>query len=161
MNPATPILQTSIDSYKLYDGATVQESGVIMSALQSIRQQPTVVNTRFFCRANLDLLQRTIATIVKQRTGMQIDRQSDDQLLIVMRAVYLEGNAVNDPADPTGAVQKLNAATVDQVVPIVASNVLQYVAYLRDASTVPYMQAGPVSTSIKGTKTLVLANQMM
>lgn len=163
MNPSTRsrLLQTSVEPYKLYEGAQVQSSGVLMSTLQSIHEMPTVVNTRFFNRANLDSLQRRAATLVKQRTGMTIDRQSDDELLVVMRAVYLEGGAVNDPADPRGAIEALNDAVIDKVVPIIASNVLQYVGYLRDASSVPYMQTGPESPSIKGSKTLNIARQMM
>lgn len=161
MNPARPVLETSIDGYKLYDGADLQPSGVLTSALRSIQQQPTVINTRYFNRRNVDALQSTIAGIVQKRVGMRIDRQSDDELLILMRAVYLENNAVNDPSDIEGVISRLNDEVVAKAVPIVASNVLQYVTYLRDASTMPYMMNSPQSTSIKGSKTLDMASQMM
>lgn len=160
MNPSRTLLETGIDGYKLYDGASIQTEGVISSALKFIQQQPTFVNSRFFNRANVDYLQNSIANLVQKRVGMRIDRQSDDELIILMRAVYLENNAVNEP-DVKGAVARLNDEVIAKAVPIVSSNVLQYVAYLRDASTMPVMLNSPQSTSIKGAKTLNLASQMM
>jgi hypothetical protein len=160
MNPARSLLETSIDGYKLYDGASVPTEGVIMSALKSIQQQPTFINSRFFNRKNVDYLQKIIAGTVQKRIGMRIDRQSDDELLILMRAVYLENSAVNYD-DVQGEVARLNDEVVAKAVPIVSSNVLQYVTYLRDASTMPVMLSGPQSTSIKGTKTLNMVSQML
>ena len=161
MNPSSGVLQTSVRPYPLYDGATVQNAGVIYTALESIHEEPTLVNSRFFCRKNLDVLQSMLAQVVRQKTGMRIDRQSDDELLIAMRAMYLESQPVNVAVHPDAVVSQLNQKVVDAVVPKVTSNLLQYLAYLRDASTLPDVLPSPLATSIKGEKSLITATQML
>ncbi len=161
MNPSTNVLQTAVMPYPLYSGGEVQSQGVIGTVIASMHQAPTVFNTRFFNRSNLDVLQRSIASVVKQRTGMLIDRQSDDQLLIAMRAIYLENEPVNVAVGIDDAVRQLNQQVVDNLVPTLTSNLMQYLGYLRDASTLPDVMPLPQATSIKGEKGLNLAKQML
>ena len=108
------------------------------------------VNRAFFSQQNVDAIQRSLRDTIKRQTGYVIDRQSDDQLLIVMRYVYLlESRNTGGGAEVT----RLNALVVKEVAPQVASGVLQYLAYLRDASRLPTPIPRAQATSIKGTTT--------
>lgn len=51
--------------------------------------QKTKVSLSFFSKKNLDLLQEMMKKIVYKETGHTIGRQSDEELLIIMRSIYL------------------------------------------------------------------------
>ena len=111
------------------------------------------VNEAFFSQANVDAIQRELRAVIRTRLGYAIDRQPDDQLLIIMRYVYM-----NESRNTGGAreVRRLNQLVLREVVPQVASGVMQYLAYLRDASQLPEPIPRAQATSIKGTDTAQL-----
>lgn len=106
------------------------------------------VNTVFFGQGNVDTIQRQLRDVIRTRMGYVIDRQPDEHLLIIMRYVYM-----NESRNTGGAAEvlRLNQLVLKEVVPQVASGVLQYLAYLRDASRLPTPIPRAQATSIKGT----------
>lgn len=106
----------------------------------------------YFSPQNLDAVQELLRGAVARRTGFQIGRQSDDQLLIVMRAVYAD-HAVHSPADVSKEVQRLDRIVLSAVLDKVIANMTSYLAYLRDASRPREPLPLGVATSTKGTKT--------
>lgn len=123
------------------------------SLVRSTHLQPTETARAFFSKANIDRVQRALQKTIKKHMGATIDRQSDEQLLIVMRYVYMQQGA-NYGCD--AEVDRLNALVLKEIVPQVAAGLSQYVGYLRDASTLPVPLARGQATSIRGTKTLEL-----
>jgi hypothetical protein len=120
---------------------------------RSTHLQATPLSQRFFSRANVDRLQQAIRAHVRRAMGLLIDRQSDEQLLIVMRYVYMQSARHHGCEEE---IARLNALVLREVVPQVGSGAAQYLAYLRDASTMHVPLARGEATSLKGTKTTQL-----
>lgn len=113
-----------------------------------ITSKTIISDTRslFFARANVDAIQRQIRTAIHQRTGYTIDRQSDDDLLIIMNWVF------HTYAHHTGSdeLPRLNGIVMQEVMPMILSNMRQYVGYLNDASTMRQPMERPFFDSVRG-----------
>lgn len=123
-------------------------------ALNSLRQQRSPLATNFFSASNMAHIQIRLRTIIKERTGYEIDRQDDMQLLIIMRGIYVD-HAQHGRSIPH-EVQRLDGLVLREIVPQVATGIAQHIGYLRDASTLPVPLNRGVATSIKGQNTLEL-----
>ena len=120
----------------------------------------------FFSKKNIDNIQDILKFVVHRETSYIIDNQSVNELLIVMRALFLEYSLhpklITDKMSEqeraellkkyTTEVSRLNTIVVNQVVPKIISQIQQYVDYLRDASTQPYYMDKPKNDSVKGQK---------
>ncbi len=153
-NPAPqPLSSDDIPFPSASSGTTGGErlESLIRGVTRTIHVQESELSSRFFSAANVDEIQRRLREIVRRETGYTIDRQSDDALLTAMRHVY-----VRDAAKPaTGAdreVSRLNAVVLAEIAPMVASGLLQHLAYVRDASRLPAPLPRPQQTSIKGSR---------
>jgi len=120
---------------------------------------PNPVSNLFFSCNNIDVLQNGLRYMVYKQTGGKytIGRQSDHDLKIVMRSIYLQ-YAKNLPNDVVGQVRELNGKVLDWTVGEVMSNLKQYETYRKDASTLPMpLEYGPLVTQ-RGTKTLEITS---
>lgn len=135
--------------FPLFAPETRNDREVVDNVLRSIHQAPNPLNTAFFSRANVDAIQRDIQASVQAKSGYKIDRQSDEQLLIIMRSIYVN-NADAGTAEPRQHLRYLNSLVVAECLPIVASNLKQYLFYLRDASRLPEPLERAKHTSMKG-----------
>lgn len=117
---------------------------------RSTHLQPTETSRLFFGKANIDALQRRLQEEIHARTGLTIDRQSDEELMVVMRYVFVQSGS-NEGG--SAEVRRLNELVLAEIVPIVGSGVMQYLAYLKDASTLPTPIPRGQATSVKGLKT--------
>lgn len=128
---------------------------VYTNIIDSLRVQRTPLNMAFFSRANVDRIQADIRCVIQKKLGYGISRQSDDQLLIVMRAVYMQ-DGDQSPPDPRAELSRLNGIVVAQCAPIIASNIKQFLGYLEDASRIPAPLERGINTSIKGSNTAII-----
>ena len=117
--------------------------------------QPTTLSNTFFATANVDVIQLGLRDAVQRATRYTIDRQSDEQLVIVMRYIYIE-HASHKEQNVDIEVRRLNDLVVREALPNVISNLAQYLAYLRDASKLPEPLPRGQQTSVRGTKTASL-----
>jgi len=138
--------------FTLYDAVPTAETR-FASLQRSTHQQASDLSQRFFSEDNIEYLQRRLRDEIRKRTGYVIDRQSDEQLLIVMRYVFMQ-SARN--VGGQREVQRLDELVLREIVPQVGSGLAQYLAYLKDASTLPTPIPRGQATSIKGTKTTEL-----
>jgi hypothetical protein len=136
-----------------------QLEDALAGVLRSLNRPRTPLLASFFSITNLDVIQNRLRGYVQRKTGYAIDRQSDTDLTVIMRKVYGEyANETADQSAPTVAaeVNRLNDVVLGITVPMVASGVAGYLAYLRDASRLPDPLPRGIHTSIKGTKTFEL-----
>ena len=127
----------------------------VQSALKSFKVEANPVLVRFFSNTNFDVLQRQLVSQVRQRTGQSIGRQSCDEVFVVMKYVYLQVNRVSVD-NVREEIHKLNELVLNELVPMVSSNVLQYTQYMKDINTLPTpIDRGQV-TSTKGENTFVM-----
>ena len=101
---------------------------VAQAVVRSLRQPSTPLNSAFFSRANVDALHQAIQARISESMGLGIDRQSDWELLLVMRRTYLE-TANNWPDDVPAEVARLNSMALQEAVAAVARNITRYMTF--------------------------------
>jgi hypothetical protein len=109
----------------------------------------------FFSPVNINAIQMQLRSLVREKTGYTIDRQSDEQLALIMRAVYVL-EARHGLEDVSGEISRLNALVVIETAQQVGAGMSQYLGYLRDASQMPVPLERSTNASVKGRNTFIL-----
>ena len=119
----------------------------------------TEVSKIFFSINNIDILQRGIRNKILNMTNgkINISRQSDDELKIIMRSIYFQygKNSINNIREQ---ILELNTRVIEWSVPEIISNYKQSQHYLKDISTLPEPLERSVLPSKKGKITLNVTN---
>ena len=119
----------------------------------------TDVSKIFFSVDNINILQRGIRNKILNMTNgkINISRQSDDELKIIMRSIYFQYGK-NNNTNIRGQILELNTRVIEWSVPEIISNYKQSQHYLKDISTLPEPLDRSILPSKKGTKTLNVTN---
>lgn len=125
-------------------------------ALKGI-QTESILSRSFFSDRNIDIIQNNIRYTVYKESNKKhiIGRQSDIQLQIVMRSIYLQYSK-NLNTDIREQIMELNSMVVNYCVPKILSEIQQYIGYKQDISKLPDPIDRSLNLSVKGTKTLIL-----
>jgi hypothetical protein len=102
---------------------------VIQAVVASLRQVPTPLNARFFSRGNVDLVQDALRQRVSAAMGVDIERQSDWDLLLLMRQTYLK-SADNWPEDVVAETDRLNGMVLQEATAVASRNIELRTAYV-------------------------------
>lgn len=127
--------RNNLRNYKLQkDHRMIEEPPVdpslVYTTLKDISKTP--VSIIFFSRKNVDYLQYLMKKIVYKETGHIIGRQSDEELLIIMRSIYLS-DSKNLPYEITKQVAELNRKVIEySVYDEILPKVKGYATYLYD-----------------------------
>lgn len=116
----------------------------------------TPVSEVFFSAGNVEIIQNDIRKAVFERSkpkGYIIDKQSVEELKIIMRAIYLQ-YARNLPNGIAGQVDDLNIKVINWSVPHILSAVDHYFYYINDISHMPVPLAREQHLSRAGTRSL-------
>lgn len=116
------------------------------------RHMETPLNTVFFSQANMDRLQDEIISAVRQMVGATIDRQSDDDLKLIMRSYYLQ-YATNNPRRVSEELDELNRRVVHFAANRIAVEVEAYRHYRKDILDFPAPISLPIDVKVYGTRT--------
>jgi hypothetical protein len=109
----------------------------------------------FFSERNIAHLQGEMRRIIKDTLDVVIDRQSDQELVQVMRAMYsMRGNP--RPENVAEEVRRLNTIVLDWVIPHLITNIKAHYGYLRDISKPYRLLDRPKYASLKGEQTVQL-----
>ena len=101
---------------------------------------------RFFSDANITRIQQTLIQKVKQE-GYSITRQSEEQVYLLMKYFY---NAYAYGCGQERNIDRLNNLVLDKLVPMVLSNIREYMRYSSEIDKVPLPMAYGAATSVKG-----------
>jgi hypothetical protein len=126
----------------------------------------TLLTFLFFSSKNVENIQKLIRMTVYKYTKQVIDNQSNTELLIVMRSLFLayakHPKLINENMPDkekkllliqyTKEVDRLNQLVIDTTVPLIVSQLQQYLSYLDDASSPLKIMDKPINTSVVGTK---------
>ena len=126
-------------------------SGCVKENIQ-YRHTNTNLNTMFFSLENIDRLQSEIQSAVARMVNAVIDRQSEPDLLLVMRSYYLT-HAQNVPGNEVAELEELNARVVAFCANRIAVEVEAYRYYRKDILDFPAPIANPVDVKLYGTRT--------
>ena len=115
--------------------------------------EQTPLNKAFFSPANFQIVQNKLRKEVYDRSNGEflIDPQSADQLMIVMRAMYLQYSK-NQPTNIAGQIAELNDMVAEWCVPKILAEASMYKTYLHDIQNLPVPLQQPVYMSMKGSK---------
>ncbi|RPH13105.1 MAG: hypothetical protein CBB67_021570 [Alteromonadaceae bacterium TMED7] len=119
--------------------------------LNSLKQCQTPLNTLFFSEFNVNLLQRAIRQDFKNKTGIAIDYQSNDDLYGIMRVVFIN-NSGDHNSRVNEQVKMMNTMVIKTAVGQIQSGVSQYMGYVHDMDRGLEPIDAPVNTSTTGNK---------
>ena len=107
------------------------------NAIKGIHEE-TGLSEVYFSKENMEILQSAIRYEVNQNTGKIIDKQSPNELSIVMRSIYLQnGNPMVSSNSIKKEVVKLNSMVIDYCSEQISTQVLQYQGYIQKLTTLP------------------------
>jgi hypothetical protein len=128
---------------------------------------PTPLLIYFFSTENVDYIQNRIKNEVKKHTGTEINNQSIDELLIIMRSNLLyaysgwlpnNSNKITDRGPKECSLEerlsRLNKSVIEESVKQVLSGINAYKQYTKDISSMPMPLSMPVYTSMSGSREL-------
>jgi hypothetical protein len=145
---------TIYNDYNMFTEKSSMSNNFKNEAVKTI-QQETILSEVFFSKDNIDYIQNKIqSTVINQTNGKhRIGRQSDTELSIIMRSVFLQF-ARNSDIDIKGQITELDNKVVDECVPTILSGIEQYLKYKTDVSTLRKPMEMPQSFNSKGEKSL-------
>jgi hypothetical protein len=102
----------------------------------------------FFSDDNIELINKQLVLTIWKKTNKKylIGFQNKDQIIIIMRYVFLE-NARHLPYNIKGQIKDLNCNVVAEMYPSVITNFEQKLGYLRDIETRGKLPDLPKSTT--------------
>lgn len=114
----------------------------------------TPLNEVFFSSANIDKIQKDIASQVHTMSGgkYSIGPQDEQQLKLIMRSYYLM-YAKNNAANVAGELEDLNSRVVGYAAGKIYSEVDFHQFYLKDLQQFPDPIANPTNVGVYGTRT--------
>ena len=115
----------------------------------------TSLSSAFFSKDNIDIIQCSIVNEVYKKTNAkyQIAKQSENELIIIMRSYYLQYGK-NLPNNIDAQVSRLNNMVINWSSDEIITNINQYMKYKETVSTLPMPLERSQLSSQKGTKTL-------
>lgn len=143
-----------VKDFKMFTANNNNNDSFKSDALKHI-QVKTKLSLVYFSKANMDRVQDMIRYNVWLRSDKQfiIGRQSNIELSLVMRAMYLQ-HSKNMDCKIAEQVQELDDMVVNFCVPKIINEIIQYNGYLRQLEYLPIPEDRPVNMSSKGTRTL-------
>ena len=119
--------------------------------LNSLKQCETPLNTLFFSSFNVNLVQRAIRQDFKNKTGISIDYQNEDDLFSIMRVVFIN-NSGDHHTRVNEQVKMMNTMVIKTAVSQIQSGVSQYMGYVHDMDRGLEPIDRPENTSTFGNK---------
>jgi Family of unknown function (DUF5761) len=119
------------------------------SILRTVNQQSTPLSQLFFSDFNLQMIQNTIRGRFRKQTGIAIDYQKQDDVLTLMRMVYIN-NSVNPYTDILDQVRRMNEIVITKAIEQINTGVSQYIGYMKNISLPRVPESRPINTSSVG-----------
>ena len=159
------LFSTRYADFPLYDEPRKDQSKVFSRAenntyrdiLKTI-QVRSPLSDMFFSRANIDHLKHLFCRKIYTDSGgkykLTPESQSDNEILIVMRAIFLQHSKnIMDPDKLLSQVGELNLKVLLDIIPDSLARVQQELTYQRDHGSQPMPLAHPEHVSSAGTRT--------
>lgn len=147
----------------------VGESKYVEWASKALKLAPNPFMIYYFSNENVDYLQKRTISEIKRIRNIDINPQSVDELLIIMRSHFfyaLQGwlPASSNPNVPQNRGEKscaletrlsrLNKSTIEETVKQVLSGIDQYKLYTKDIQSLPIPLSHPTYTTMAGSRQL-------
>ena len=149
------LYDTNYDIYKLYKEEKKPQKNFQHEAIKGMHQANDISKV-FFSENNINVVQDAIRYQVYLKSCKKhiIDRQSDNDLKVIMRATYME-HTIHNPRSILEEIKRLNMIVLTFCVPRIIQEINMYVRYREDISKLPVPLDRGELPSIKGTKALI------
>ena len=137
-------------SYDIYEETNTPKN--YNNSLKSI-QTGNPLSQFFFSNKNVEILHQSIIMEVFKTSGNRIGRQSDTELQIIMRSIYLQYSE-NNNCNIISQVKVLNKKVLDYCVEKINRAISSYLTYKNDISSMPVPLTHPRNLSNAGEKSL-------
>ena len=127
----------------------------VQQSMNSFHKEKMPLLEAYFSNRNIKSIQAKLKSEVYKMTKQHIDDQSCNEIYAVMKYVYAT-YAREVVKNVSAQVQSLNTSVLNILVPMVSSNVLQYLQYIKDISSLPTPMERGKYTSIKSDNSLDL-----
>ena len=153
-NGRVTLTNENIKDMKMFDNENKMNNNFQVEALYGI-QETSTLNQLFFSKKNMDIIQNMIRYTVYEKSEKKfvIDRQSDVELEIVMRSIYLQ-HSPNLPNKIKEQIQYLNKLVSDWCSEQIIPEVSQYFGYMKELEYMPVPIDLPLNLSSKGSRSL-------
>ena len=143
-----------IKDMKMIDKSDEKMNNFQVEALYGI-QETSTLNQLFFSKKNMENIQGMIRynVYIKSEKKFMIDNQSDVELEIIMRSIYLQ-HSPNLPDKTKEQIKYLNDLVSDWCVSQIIPEVHQYVGYIKEIEYMPIPIDLPLNLSSKGSRSL-------
>ena len=110
----------------------------------------------YFSQTNIDYLQDEIISRIYRLSNNndKISKQSEDELLIIMKSIYLQ-HGKNNNDNLNNQIDILNEQVLHYCIPNIQSNIKQYLGYIKDITSEKQIFEKPQFVNIKGEKALM------
>ena len=153
-NGRVTLTNDNIKDMKMIDNENERMNNFQVEALYGI-QETSQLNQLFFSKKNMDIIQNMIRynVFVKSESKYIIDKQSDIELEIVMRGIYLQYSP-NLQTNIKEQLEYLDKLVTDYAVSQIIPEVEQYFGYMKEIEYMPEPIDLPVNLSSKGSRSL-------
>jgi hypothetical protein len=153
-NGRVTLTNENIKDMKMFDNENKINNNFQVEALYGI-QETSTLNQLFFSKKNMDIIQNMIRYTVYEKSEKKfvIDRQSEVELEIVMRSIYLQ-HSPNLPNKIKEQIQYLNKLVSDWCSEQIIPEVSQYFGYMKEIEYMPVPIDLPLNLSSKGSRSL-------
>jgi hypothetical protein len=153
-NGRVTITNENMKDIKMIDKEHEKMDNFQVEALYGI-QETSTLNHIFFSKKNMDYIQNMIRYNVYEKSNQKyiIDRQSDIELEIVMRSIYLQ-HSPNLPDKIKEQLSYLDKLVCDWCVEQIIPEVMQYIGYIKEIEYMPVPIDLPMNLSSKGSRSL-------
>lgn len=118
-------------------------------------QELSPLSIKYFSKENLDYIQNKLVSEIYRRSNgsYKISRQSDTEMKIVMKGIYLEYSS-NNLNDINGEINRLNTLVLNYAIKNTMTAIEQHIKYKKDVMYLPVTIERPKNMSEKGSRVL-------
>ena len=112
----------------------------------------TLLSTAYFSMENIEIIQNAIRAEIYKKTNNKyiIDKQDYDEIKIIMKSIFLQ-YALHQDSNIKEQIASLNKLVLDYCIPKVYSELISYLKYKHDISTLATPMDNPTYISIDKT----------
>ena len=153
-NGRVTLTKGEVKDMSMIDGKNETMKNFQVEALYGI-QETSQLNQLFFCKDNMDIIQNMIRFNVYEKSEKKfvIGKQSDIELEIIMRSIYLQ-HSPNLPNKIKEQIKYLNDLVVSWCTQQIIPEVNQYLGYIKEIEYMPEPIDLPLNLSSKGSRSL-------
>ena len=136
--------------FELFENENYINKNGFGDSLKTI-QDNSILSKTFFSKNNIDCIQNKLIRKVFEKSGHKIARQSDLQLQIIMRSIYLQYSK-NLNCDYANQIRDLDKKVTDFAVDRIVIEISQFLEYRKEVSRIPDPISLPKNLSNAGEK---------